>query len=341
VLARAAGLPFVDVAHEPTGPHAEAVRVPAGSPLRSVAERRGKRRALNVDLGRRSRAPATSTWDGSGGPEWGVLSVVVGGEPPRRDRATGLATTTDPGNQQPQQTGIPFIITQQVQPAFIMVAQQSQHAWIMAQHSLSPLVQVMQTPISVGSHLHMPITRLQQQAIIPFIIMPQLHMPPAIIVQRFWSMPAETVSSQTMVIFMPPAHFSKVILQRGTIAMFMPGADAPAVPIIPDGDAMPMPDIIPIRSVIIPVIVLLLKAVPSQMGASRRPLGSFPHLRARADSRQEATQEKNEHSIMINSIIIIPWVKLADYGHSGLRKSVSTADIAGFRHRARRRGLNR
>jgi hypothetical protein len=30
--------------------------------------------------------------------------------------------------QQPQQTGMPFIMTQQVQPAFIMAVQQSQQA---------------------------------------------------------------------------------------------------------------------------------------------------------------------------------------------------------------------
>lgn len=55
----------------------------------------------------------------------------------------------------------------------------------MAQQSLSPLVQVMQTPMSIASHLHMPIIRLQQQATMPFIIMQQLHMLPAVIVQRF------------------------------------------------------------------------------------------------------------------------------------------------------------
>jgi hypothetical protein len=47
---------------------------------------------------------------------------------------------------------MPFIITQQVQPAFIMAMQQSQHDWIMAQQAASPLVQVMQTPLSVISH---------------------------------------------------------------------------------------------------------------------------------------------------------------------------------------------
>jgi len=81
-------------------------------------------------------------------------------------------------DQQPQQTGMLFIIRQQVQPAFIMVAMQSQQAWIMAAHWASPLVQVTETPLSVISHLHMPIVRLQQQTIIPFIIRQQLHIPP-------------------------------------------------------------------------------------------------------------------------------------------------------------------
>jgi hypothetical protein len=88
-------------------------------------------------------------------------------------------------DQQPQQTGMLFIITQQVQPAFIMWAMHSQHAWIMAPQALSPLVQVMHTPLSVISHLHRPIMRLQLQTVMPFIIAQQLHMPPASIVQRF------------------------------------------------------------------------------------------------------------------------------------------------------------
>ena len=71
------------------------------------------------------------------------------------------------------QTGVLFIITQQVQPAFSMHAMQSQQAWIISQHFGSPLVQVMQTPSSVISHLHMPMVRLQQQTIMPFIIMQQ------------------------------------------------------------------------------------------------------------------------------------------------------------------------
>jgi hypothetical protein len=159
--------------------------------------------------------------------------------------------------QQLQQTGIPFIMTQQVQPAFIMVLQQSQHAWIMAQQSLSPLVQVMQTPFSVISHLHIPITRLQQQAIIPFIIMQQLHMPPAIIVQRFCSMPTVIFSSLVQVIFIPPVHFSIFIVQRGTIIMFMPPGVMVGVPMVPaPGDAIPaMP--IPLRSIIIAFVMVI------------------------------------------------------------------------------------
>jgi hypothetical protein len=159
--------------------------------------------------------------------------------------------------QQPQQIGMPFIIRQQVQPDFIIASQQAQHAWIMAAQALSPLVQVMQTPMSVASHLHMPIMRLQQQAIIPFIIMQQEHIPPAVMVQRFWSIPAATLSSQVQVIFIPPAHFSKVMVQRGTMVMFMPmpAGAADGAPIIPAAPAMPMFAMpIPGRSVIMPVI---------------------------------------------------------------------------------------
>jgi hypothetical protein len=67
----------------------------------------------------------------------------------------------------------------------------------MAQQAASPLVHVMQQPSAVISHLHMPMTRLQQQTIMPFIIMQQLHMPPASILQRFCIIAAVTLSSQT------------------------------------------------------------------------------------------------------------------------------------------------
>jgi hypothetical protein len=110
-----------------------------------------------------------------------------------------------------------FIIRQQVQPDCIMQATQSQQAWIMAQQSLSPLAQVMQTPFLVISHLQAPMVKLQQQTIMPFIMQQQLHMPPARDVHRFCSMLADIVSSQVQVIFRPPVHFSILIVQRGTM----------------------------------------------------------------------------------------------------------------------------
>jgi len=164
--------------------------------------------------------------------------------------------------QQPQQTGMLFIMTQQVHPAFIMDVMQSQHAWIMAQQFASPLVQVIVTPSSVISHLHMPIIRLQQQTIIPFIIMQQLHMPPASIVQRFCIIPADILSSLVQVIFMPPGHFSIFIVHRGTIIMLGPVGIAEGIPIEPMPwvpiPAMPIPAMpIPVRSIIIALAIVV------------------------------------------------------------------------------------
>jgi hypothetical protein len=78
-----------------------------------------------------------------------------------------------------------FMQTQQTHPEEAIAVMQSHAAWIIAQQAGSPLVQVMQTPSLVGSHLHMPMARLQQHIIIPFIMQQQLHMEPAIIEQRF------------------------------------------------------------------------------------------------------------------------------------------------------------
>ena len=78
-----------------------------------------------------------------------------------------------------------LIIRQQVQPAFIIEVMQAQQASIIALQDESPLVQVTQTPSSVGSHLHMAMVRLQQQTIIPFIMQQQLHMEPAMLMHRF------------------------------------------------------------------------------------------------------------------------------------------------------------
>ncbi len=143
---------------------------------------------------------------------------------------------------------------QQVQPDFIIVLMQSQQAWIIAQHIGSPLVQVTQTPLSVISHLHRPIVILQQQTIMPFIIIQQLHMPPVSILHRFCIMLHAIASSQVQVIFMPPLHFSNFMVQRGTIIIFIPDG----IPIAPPmaGVVMPGIPIMFVRSIImVPFIV--------------------------------------------------------------------------------------
>jgi hypothetical protein len=176
--------------------------------------------------------------------------------------------------QQPQQTGMPFIITQQGQPAFIIVVQQSQQAWIMSQQALSPLVQVMQQPSAVISHLHMPIVRLQQQTIIPFIIMQQVHMPPAIMVQRFCIMVHDVLSSHVQVIVMPPSHFAIFMVQRGTIMVPMPAGVVPVMPVVPI-----MPPSMPVMPVIAPRFIIMLTIVVSPVVLSDSIDHRMPYLR--------------------------------------------------------------
>src|SRR2546425_4753048 len=101
----------------------------------------------------------------------------------------------------------------------------------MSQQALSPLMQVMDTPLALVSHLHTPMIRLQQETIMPFIVQQQLHMVPVREEHRFCSIPAAILSSQVQVIFMPPVHFSIFMVQRGTIATFMGGAAAIGMPI--------------------------------------------------------------------------------------------------------------
>jgi hypothetical protein len=175
--------------------------------------------------------------------------------------------------QQLQQTGMLLIMMQQVQPAFIMAVMQSQHPWIMAQQAASPLVHVMQTPMSQGSHLVMPIIMLQLQAIMPFIMQQQDIMPPAIMVQRFCSMAAVISSSHVQVTFMPPAHFSKVMVQRGTIIMFMPAGEVvgAAAVIMPEA-GIPMP--MPVMPIIVPRSIIFAVAIgPGPQGSASTPPG--------------------------------------------------------------------
>jgi hypothetical protein len=111
---------------------------------------------------------------------------------------------------------------QQQQPALSMQVMLSQQAWIMSQHALSPLVQVMQIPVGVISHLHMPMVRLHVQIAMPFSIVQQLTMPPVIMVQRFCIIVQAALSSQVQVIFMPPVHFSIFMVQRGIMSHCAP-----------------------------------------------------------------------------------------------------------------------
>jgi hypothetical protein len=139
--------------------------------------------------------------------------------------------------QTQQQTGMPFIIMQQVQPGIIMALMQSQQAWIIFMQLGSPLVQVIMQPISIISILHMPIMpMLQLQTGMPFIMQPIETMPPCIIMQRFFIISAEVLSAQVMVHFMPPGHFSIFMVQRGIII--------PVIPLMPEVPGI-MPFIIP------------------------------------------------------------------------------------------------
>ena len=82
-----------------------------------------------------------------------------------------------------QQTGMPFIIMQHMQPGMVMhIIMQSQQAWIILAHRGSPLVQVIFMPMSIISLLHMPIIPMQHIHIgMPFIMHIMEHMPPCII----------------------------------------------------------------------------------------------------------------------------------------------------------------
>ena len=108
---------------------------------------------------------------------------------------------------------------QQTQPALSMVAMQSQQDWIISQQALSPLVQVTHMPLSVISHLHMPMVRLQQQTThaVHHHAAAATCRPPSS-VQRCCIMLQAALSSHVQVIFMPPVHFSIFMVQRGIMS---------------------------------------------------------------------------------------------------------------------------
>jgi hypothetical protein len=108
-------------------------------------------------------------------------------------------------------------------------------------------MQLMQTPSLVISHMHIPIVRLQQQTMAPFIMQQTLHFELAIMEQRFCNMLQAILSSQMQVIFIPPVHFSIFMVQRGIIMPVIAGFIV--------GMFAPIPDIIPVIGFIVAVVM--------------------------------------------------------------------------------------
>jgi len=122
-----------------------------------------------------------------------------------------------------------------------MVVMQSQQAWIISQQALSPLKQLTQIPSAVISYLHMPMVKVQQHTMAPFIMQQQLHLELAIMLHMFCSMEQAILSSQLQTIFMPPVHFSIFMVQRGIIIPAIAGLMAGIPALMP----IPMPAAIP------------------------------------------------------------------------------------------------
>jgi hypothetical protein len=92
---------------------------------------------------------------------------------------------------------------------------QSQQAWIISQHFLSALVQVMQTPSLVFSQWQKPKVRLHWQIWMPLQQAQHEQVPSQSMLQRVCNWAQATSSSQAQWILNPPLHFSNSSLQRG------------------------------------------------------------------------------------------------------------------------------
>ena len=140
-------------------------------------------------------------------------------------------------------------MTQQLQPASSMQHMQSQQAWIISQHWLSPLVQVRHMPESVISQRHMPMVKLQVHTGMPLYMTQQVHRPPLSIEQRFCTMLQAILSSQMQVMRQPPVHFSIFNVQRGTIIMLLGVSPVVVVGVVPI-PGIPTPGSpVPVRSI--------------------------------------------------------------------------------------------
>ena len=157
-----------------------------------------------------------------------------------------------------------FSIMQHVQPGIIIEHMQSQQAMIIFALDESPLMQLIVHPISVISILHIPIDIEQLQTIIPFIMMQQPIIPPAIMLHRFCNIAADILSSHVHMQRMPPDIFSILIVQRGTIIIpepmledipgIMPGIDIWPID-MPEDIGIDEPIIMP-RSIIVIVLMV-------------------------------------------------------------------------------------
>jgi len=158
----------------------------------------------------------------------------------------------------------------------------------------------------------MPMVMLQQQTIMPFIIMQQLHMPPAIMVQRFCSMVADVLSSHVHMIFMPSLHFSIFMVQRGTIIHCGVVGMVAVPPIVPDIIGF-IPAIMPVRSIIIAVVIVLPFGVNLGLGGSRQSVSPIDSSLCQPGSRM---QEKSIKICRWITTILIFLVKyLTASGH--------------------------
>ncbi len=92
----------------------------------------------------------------------------------------------------------------------------------------------MHTPSFVYSQVHMPQARLHWQTQMPFIVQQQLHKPSASILHRFCKVAHDKSSSHAHFSFMPPWHFSILIVHRGTTQKLPVPGDAWVDMLIPE-----------------------------------------------------------------------------------------------------------
>jgi len=186
---------------------------------------------------------------------------------------------------------------------------------------------VKQKPSLVISHLQLLPHMLHMHMVMPFHVQQQLTMPPSSILQRFCKAPQATSSSHMQYIFMPPAHFSMRIVQRGSIVMpLMPGIAAGIVPPmgIPIGDGIVMP-----RSIII--IALDISHSLCFTGARRSPQPAAD-LRVHSESESGIETRRVPPGVPVSTRPFIrtqgePWANVPEDGKQANIKSAVCNDF--------------